>query len=238
MSLSPPVTSTSPLGNSVAVCPHRGVTIGARGFTIAPGISRGPGGGGKITAAYGSQLTNLVNAVTAKITTEGLTDLNKQTGIDKKDSDDVAQQWLDDNGFKVVNRAAKTGPKIVVGSGDFGETITLANIYADWLERNGYPVSKKLDIGSREIYFPLLKKGDLGLIPEYAGTLLTYLKSPQPATTDPATNARNLATVLAPLKLTALNYSKAQDINGFVVTKATADKYGLEKISDLAKPAS
>jgi len=192
----------------------------------------------KITAAYGSQLTNLVNAVTAKITTEGLTDLNKQTGIDKKDSDDVAQQWLDDNGFKVVNRAAKTGPKIVVGSGDFGETITLANIYADWLERNGYPVSKKLDIGSREIYFPLLKKGDLGLIPEYAGTLLTYLKSPQPATTDPATNARNLATVLAPLKLTALNYSKAQDINGFVVTKATADKYGLEKISDLAKPAS
>ena len=71
----------------------------------------------KITDAYGSQLTSLVNAVTAKITTEGLTELNKQTGIDKKDSDDVAKQWLDDNGFKVVKRAAKTGPTITVGSG-------------------------------------------------------------------------------------------------------------------------
>jgi osmoprotectant transport system substrate-binding protein len=192
----------------------------------------------KITAAYGSQLTSLLNAVSAKITTENLTEINKQTGIDKKDSDDVAQQWLDDNGFKVVKRTAKTGPTITVGSGDFGETINLANIYADWLDRNGYPVKKKLDIGSREIYFPLLQKGDLGLIPEYAGTLLTHLKSANPATTDPNTNARYLATALEPLKLTALNYSKAQDINGFVVTKETADKYGLVKISDLAKPAS
>ena len=118
--------------------------------------------------------------MTAKITTEGLTELNKQTGIDKKDSDDVAQQWLDDNSFKVVKRVAKTGPTITVGSGDFGETITLANIYADWLQRNGYPVKKKLDIGSREIYFPALQRGEIDLVPEYAGTLLTYLKSRQP----------------------------------------------------------
>ena len=192
----------------------------------------------KVITAYGPQLSSLLNAVSAKITTEGLTDLNKQTGIDKKDPDAVAQAWLDSNGFKVVKRVAKTGPTIVVGSGNFGETVTLANIYADWLQRNGYPIKKKLSIGSREIYFPALEKGQVGLIPEYAGTLLTYLKSKNPATTDPNTNAHNLATVLQPLKLTALNYSKAQDINGFVVTKETADKYGLVKISDLAKPAS
>jgi glycine betaine/choline ABC-type transport system substrate-binding protein len=39
------------------------------------------------------------------------------------------------------------------------------------------------------------------------------------------------------LKLTALKSSSAQDINGFVVTKATADKYSLVNLSDLAKPA-
>jgi len=188
--------------------------------------------------AYGSQLSSLVNAVSAKITTESLTELNRQTGIEKKDSDDVAQQWLDTNGFKVVKRAPKSGPTITVGSGNFGEITTLANIYADWLERNGYSVKKKLNIGSREIYLPALKRGDVDLIPDYGGSLLTALDAKNPATTDPNTNAHKLATALEPLKLTALNYTKAQDLNGFDVTKATADKYGLVKLSDLAKPAS
>jgi osmoprotectant transport system substrate-binding protein len=137
-----------------------------------------------------------------------------------------------------VKRVAKTGPTIVVGSANFTEDVTLADIYADWLQRNGYPVSKKLSIGSREVYFPALKRGEVDLVPDYAGSLLTFIDPKQPATTDPSTNAQKLATVLAPLKLTALNFSKAQDINGFVVTKATADKYHLVKISDLGKPAS
>jgi osmoprotectant transport system substrate-binding protein len=191
----------------------------------------------EITDAYGDQLTSLLDAVSAKLTTEGLTELNKKTGIDKEDSDDVAKQWLDDNGFKVVGRAPKEGPTITVGSGDFGETITLANIYAEWLSRNGYPVKKKLNIGSREIYWPAMQRGEVDLLPEYAGTLLTYLNPDQPATTDPNTNARALQQALDPLNITALDYSKAQDINGFVVTKETADKYGLVKLSDLAQPA-
>jgi osmoprotectant transport system substrate-binding protein len=191
----------------------------------------------EITDAYGDQLTQLLNAVSAKLTTEELTELNRQTGIEKKDSDDVAKQWLDDNSFKVVGRQAKTGPTITVGSGDFGETITLANIYAEWLSRNGYPVDKKLDIGSREVYWPAMESGEIDLLPEYAGTLLTFLDENQPATTDAATNARALQQVLEPLKITALNYSQAQDINGFVVTQETADQYGLVKLSDLAKPA-
>jgi glycine betaine/choline ABC-type transport system substrate-binding protein len=192
----------------------------------------------KIITAYGPQLSSLLNAVSSKLTTEGLTALNKQTDVDKKDPDAVAQQWLDDNSFKVVKRVAKTGPTIVVGSANFTEDVTLADIYADWLQRNGYPVSKKLSIGSREVYFPALKRGEVDLIPDYAGSLLTFIDKNKPATTDPATNARSLAGVLQPLKLTALNYSKAQDINGFVVTKATADRYHLVKISDLGKPAS
>jgi len=39
------------------------------------------------------------------------------------------------------------------------------------------------------------------------------------------------------LKLTAFDPAPAEDINGFVVTKATADKYHLVNISDLAKAA-
>jgi osmoprotectant transport system substrate-binding protein len=191
----------------------------------------------EILDAYGTQLTNLVNAVTKKINTDTLIALNRETGIEKKDADDVAKQWLDDNSFKVVGRQPKSGPTITVGSADFGENNTLAEIYAEWLDRNGYPIKKKLGVGSRELYFPALKRGEIDLIADYGGTLLTYLTPDSPATTDPNANARALAEALKPDGITPLNYSQAQDINAFDVTKETAEKYGLEKLSDLAKPA-
>ncbi len=37
--------------------------------------------------------------------------------------------------------------------------------------------------------------------------------------------------------MNVLDFAPAIDTNVFVVTKATADKYGLSKVSDLAKPA-
>jgi glycine betaine/choline ABC-type transport system substrate-binding protein len=191
----------------------------------------------KITTAY-PQLGSLLNAVSSKLTTEGLTEMNKATDVDHKDSDAVAKKWLTDNGFSASNAIAKRGPTIVVGSANFSEDVTLADIYADWMQQNGYPVSKHLNIGSRELYFRQLKSGGIDMVPDYAGSLLTFIDPKQAATTDPNTNAHNLAVALQPLKLTALNFSKAQDINGFVVTKATADKYGLVKISDLANTAS
>lgn len=192
----------------------------------------------EIATEYGQALADLVNAVSAKLTTDVLTDLNKQTAIDKKDSDDVALDWLQSNDLVPASKpAAVTGTEIIVGSANFGESETLANIYADMLEANGYSVSKKLKIGSREIYLPALKRGEVSFMPEYSGTLLTFLTPKKPATTDGEDNATRLEAALAPIGLTALEASEAQDVNGFVVTQETADKYDLVKLSDLAKPA-
>jgi osmoprotectant transport system substrate-binding protein len=191
----------------------------------------------EIVDKYGKKMTDLVNAVSAKITTQVLTDLNKQTDIDQKDPDDVAMAWLQSNNLVPPSKVvAVSGPTIVVGSANFGEDVILADIYADMLKANGYPVSKKLNIGARDIYFAALKNNQISFLPEYAGSLLTFVDAKKPATTNPATNATQLAAVLKPLKLTALDFAPAQDVNGYVVTKATADKYSLTKISDLAKP--
>jgi osmoprotectant transport system substrate-binding protein len=191
-----------------------------------------------ILDAYGKTLSDLVNGVSAKITTEVLIDLNKQTDIDKKDPDDVAMSWLEsENLIPASKPAAKSGPTIVVGSAKFTENETLADIYADMLKANGYPVSKKLNIGSREIYFPALKNNQISFLPEYAGSLLTFIDPNKPATTSAATNATELAAVLKPLKLTALDATTAVNVNGYVVTKETADKYNLVNVSDLANPA-
>jgi osmoprotectant transport system substrate-binding protein len=191
----------------------------------------------KITTAYGTALADLINGVSAKITTTVLTGLNKQTDIDQKDPDAVAKAWLATNGLSLSTPTAKHGPTIVVGSANFTEDVTLADIYADLLQEHGYPVQKKLSIGSREIYFPSLKNDQISFVPDYAGSLLTFIDPKEPATTDPTTNATELAQALKPLDLTALNSAPAQDINGFVVTRATADKYHLVNLSDLAKPA-
>jgi osmoprotectant transport system substrate-binding protein len=44
-------------------------------------------------------LEELLNSISEKLTTEGLSELNKQVDVDKADPADVAEEWLIENGF-------------------------------------------------------------------------------------------------------------------------------------------
>ena len=57
--------------------------------------------------------------------------------------------------------------------GEFPENEIIAEIYAQALEAKGVKVKKKLNIGAREAYIPALKNGEIDLMPEYTGNLLT-----------------------------------------------------------------
>jgi len=124
------------------------------------------------------------------------------------------------------------GPTITIGSANFSENALVAEIYAQALEAEGYQVERKLNIGSREIYAPALEAGELDLIPEYIGTMLTYLGGT--ASPDSAETHAALQVAWESAGIDVLDYAPAQDKNGFVVTKATADELGLTKVSDLA----
>jgi osmoprotectant transport system substrate-binding protein len=52
--------------------------------------------------------------------------------------------------------------------------------------------------------------------------------------TDPAATRASLQEALKPRGIAVLDYAPADDTNGYVVTKATADRYRLAKLSDLA----
>jgi osmoprotectant transport system substrate-binding protein len=189
--------------------------------------------------AYGDGLATVVNGVSAKLTTADLVAMNKAVSADKKDADDVAADFIQSKGLAPSSAgAAKSGPTIVVGSASFSESEILANIYLKVLEANGYPVEAKFKIGSREVYLPALQRGEVTFLPEYGGTLLKFVDPSQNASTDPAKTATALTAALTTQGITAYQYSPAQDQNGFVVTRETADKYKLTKMSDLAKPAS
>ncbi len=121
---------------------------------------------------------------------------------------------------------------ITVGSANFTENQILAEIYAQALAAKGVTVTKKLNIGSRETYFPGLKDGSIDLIPDYSGVLLQYLDKTATATSPDDVYAA-LQKALPPT-LTVLDKAPAEDKDAVVVTKATADKYHATSIADLA----
>ena len=133
--------------------------------------------------------------------------------------------------------SAAAKPAVKVGSTNFYEQGILAELYAQILEANGYKVERKLNLGNREIVQPALESGQIDLDAEYLATLLTFLDKTAKASTDPKETAKSLQTALTAKKLTVLDAAAATDQNGFVVTKDTAAKYNLKKLSDLGPVA-
>lgn len=124
---------------------------------------------------------------------------------------------------------------VVVGSANFPENVLLGEIYAQAMQGKGVKVEKKLNIGSREVYFRALQKGELSMLPEYNGALLTYLDPKANAVTTADTN-KQLAAKL-PKGIVPLNSAPAEDKDSVVVTKETAQKNHLTTLADL-KPVA
>lgn len=120
---------------------------------------------------------------------------------------------------------------ITVGSAAFPENEIIAEIYAQALEAKGVKVTKKLNIGAREVYIPALEKGEIDLLPEYSGNLLSYL-DPKATATSPADIEDALDDAL-PDSLEVLDPSSAEDKDSLNVTPEFAAKNNLKTIEDL-----
>ncbi len=128
-------------------------------------------------------------------------------------------------------------PDVIVGSTNFYEQITLGELYSQILEANGYKVTRKFNLGNREIVEPAIESGQIDVDAEYLATLLAFVdkdgKIAKP-TTDPKETQTGLQKVLDAKGLTVLDPAAATDQNGFVVAQATASSKSLKKLSDLA----
>jgi osmoprotectant transport system substrate-binding protein len=125
---------------------------------------------------------------------------------------------------------------IVVGSANFPENVTLAYVYGEALAADGVKVTYKVNIGARAAYFPALQKGEINLVPEYAGSILSFL--------DKDANQKSSDEVKAaldkdlPKGLTATDFAPAADSDSLNVTSAFAQQNGLASIADLSKLSS
>jgi osmoprotectant transport system substrate-binding protein len=184
-------------------------------------------------------VTNLLNAVSAKLDTAGMLALNKQVDIDHKDVSDVAKTFLTAQGLLATPTTTGSGTTLTVGvSGNFSESKLLAEMYAEVLENAGYTIKRQLSLESRKVSDPALFSGKIDIKPEYLSSEALANDPNAAVSGDTQNNFSVLSGILQAKGVTVLTPSAAIDTNVFVVTTATASKYGLANVSDLAKPAS
>ena len=180
-------------------------------------------------------LAGVANDVSAGLTTENLTELNKRFDVDAEDADAIATSFLEDNDLLPEAGDVPDGPDITIGAQDFGESAILAQIYGQAFEAAGYPVAFQALGGFRDIEIPAFESGDINFAPEYAASLLEFLNdSAGEATGDIDETVGLLEPYLADIDLVALDATAAVDTNTFVVTQETSDDLGLTTLSQLA----
>lgn len=123
--------------------------------------------------------------------------------------------------------STKAAP-LVVGSKNFAENYILAEIAAQLLEDNGIDVERRLGLNGTKICFSALRHDAIDVYPEYSGTITeVILAEPELETwrdIEAALEKRGLM-LLPPL---GFNNSYA-----IAVTRDVAERYDLQKISDL-----
>jgi glycine betaine/choline ABC-type transport system substrate-binding protein len=66
-------------------------------------------------------------------------------------------------------------PGVTIGDKNFTEEYILGALYQQALQAKGFQVTPKGNIGSSELIYKALTSGQIGLYPEYTGTLLTTI---------------------------------------------------------------
>jgi glycine betaine/choline ABC-type transport system substrate-binding protein/ABC-type proline/glycine betaine transport system permease subunit len=138
----------------------------------------------------------------------------------------------------VIKKDAANGntPTLVVGSKNFTEEFILGQIYSQALKAAGFKVKNQFNLGSEQIALKALKSNQVGMYPEYTGTVLTsFCKvATDKVPTNPDTAYGDAKACMAKQGIVALPRTPYTNSNGFAVTQDTAQKLGgITKLSDL-----
>jgi osmoprotectant transport system substrate-binding protein len=125
--------------------------------------------------------------------------------------------------------------KITIGSKNFTEQKVLGEIYAQALSDAGYDVSTELNLGDEKTALAALEQGEISAYPEYTGTaLLSFFGFRADELPKDGLQAFAQAReAFAKRGLAALPPTPFVSSNEVAVTKETAERLGLRKISDL-----
>ncbi|MDU2662943.1 MAG: glycine betaine ABC transporter substrate-binding protein, partial [Clostridioides difficile] len=125
---------------------------------------------------------------------------------------------------------------ITIGSKDYTEQLILGNVYAELVEKNtNLKVKKNLNLGGSSVAFNAIKSGELDMYVDYTGTLLVNVMKHAPI--KDADEAYNVVkdTMEKENQLTLLDPLGFNNTYTLAMMPETAEKYGINTISDLTK---
>jgi osmoprotectant transport system substrate-binding protein len=127
-----------------------------------------------------------------------------------------------------------------IGSKNFTEQRVLGEIYAQGLRAAGYDVQTKLDLGDEHVALKALKSKEIDAYPEYTGTALQSFFGTEPSDLpkDPERAYEEAKKNFAEIGMVAFPPTPFTSSNEVAVTKETAARLDLQKISDLSGEAS
>lgn len=133
---------------------------------------------------------------------------------------------------------AATGAPIKVGSKDFTEQFIIGEMYALALEKAGFQVERKLNLGGTPVAQAGLESGEIDLYPEYTGTgLLTVLKLPVQSDRQAVFDAVAKG-YQEKFNLVWLNPAPMNNTQALAMTQEGSERFSIRTISDMAAKAS
>jgi osmoprotectant transport system substrate-binding protein len=125
---------------------------------------------------------------------------------------------------------------LTIGSKNVAGDQILGQVYGQALEKAGYDVSYKENLGTTEVVFAALQSGDIDLYPDFLNTVVQFLGGTGGAEVGQVDT--ELQGLLQGQGIVSTKPAPAVDVNGFYVLKKTADKFKLKTVSDLKKSES
>jgi osmoprotectant transport system substrate-binding protein len=139
-------------------------------------------------------------------------------------------------GLSSAAPAQRSKGSLTMGSKNVAGDQILGQVYGQALQKAGWDVSYKENLGSTEVVFAALQSGDIDLYPEYLNTVVQFLGGSGGAEVNGVDT--ELKGLLEGMGIVSTTPAPAVDVNGFYVLKKTANRYKLKTVSDLKRVAN
>lgn len=128
-------------------------------------------------------------------------------------------------------------PTVKIGSKNFTEQLVLGEMYALLLEKAGFKVERKLNLGGTLLAHEALKAGEIDLYPEYTGTALLNMLKKEVMRDPKQVYDVVKAEYERQWRLVWLDPAPMNNTQAIAVTRKTAEQYDMYTLSAMSRQA-
>ena len=187
------------------------------------------------SSEYSDALAALYEPVAEALDNDAMAALNASVSADNEPADEVAANFLEENGFLGAGDEL-SGAEFTVGSKDFDEQLVLGEMSVALLESAGATVNNEVNLGGTDAARSALVNGDIDHYWEYNGTAwISFYGETEPI----ADRIEQYEVVrerdLEENGLVWLTPSQFNNTYGIAMSSAAYDEYGTDTISEMGE---